>query len=112
MAQLLLQGLTSNFHPRDYYNVYADKVVNLNSEFVAAFSFKERLKDSKNLIARQQIVRANTLHHSPEEPLDILQVSLVNAQILKRLFSNASSAKKNGGGSKAADIYGLNFYRP
>ena len=62
LAQLLLQGLTSNFHLRDYFNVYADRVVHLNSEFVAAYDFKERLKESKNLIARQQIICANTLN--------------------------------------------------
>ena len=92
---------------RDYFNVYADRVVHLNSEFVAAHDFKERLKESKNLIARQQVVRANTLNQPGCEPLDILQVSLVNAQILKRLFSNSD---KTGGGK--SDIYGLNFHRP
>lgn len=51
---------------------------------------------------------ANTLNEPGSEPLDILQVSLVNAQILKRLFSNSDKA----GTSKGNNIFGLNFHRP
>ena len=79
LAQQLLQDWTSNFHLRDYFNIYADRVVQLNSEFLGAVFVMERLKDSQTFLERQQIVRAHTLNEPGSEPLDILQVSLVNA---------------------------------
>jgi len=106
LAQQILEDWTDHFHMRDYFNIYADRVVQINSEFMGALYVKERLVESQTFLEEQQITLSHTLNEPGSEPMDILQVSLVNAQILKRLFSNSDKNLAKG------DIYGLNFHRP